>query len=106
MNEMEFSRACEALFARVEDAVDALGLDFESMRSGNVLTLESDGGEQIVINQHAPTMQVWLASGRLGGLHFTLRDGLWLSTRTGETFASARGKALGAACGEPVSLEL
>jgi CyaY protein len=103
MSETAFLEAAEALFTRVEDAVEEAGLDIDSSRNGNVLTLESDGGEQVVINMHAPTEQVWLAS-RAGGLHFTLEDGRWTGTRDGGDFWLALEKALGFILGERVKL--
>ena len=55
MTETEFLEAAEKLFERVENIIDEDGLDVDSDRAGNVLTLEADNGEQVVINLHAPT---------------------------------------------------
>ena len=46
-------------------------------RSGNVLTIEFDSGEQIVINIQTPTEQVWLASRVTGGFHFSWDGEAW-----------------------------
>ena len=103
MTETTFLEAANRLFMDVEDRVEDCGLDIDSSRSGNVLTLESDDGGQVVINLHAPTEQVWLAS-RAGGLHYTLQDGLWRSTRDGSDFWADLEKALGFILGESVKL--
>ncbi len=105
MTETEFLEASEALMQAVEDAVDACGLDLDCDRSGNVLTLEGDNGEQIVINRHTPTGQMWLAT-RKGGLHFENKDGRWLNTRDGTTFESALSEAVRFVCGPQASITL
>ena len=103
MTETTFLEAANRLFMDVEDRVEDCGLDIDSSRSGNVLTLESDDGSQVVINLHAPTEQIWLAS-RAGGLHYTFQDGLWRSTRGGTDFWADLEKALSFILGEPVRL--
>lgn len=105
MTETEFLEASEALMQSVENAVDRAGLDVECDRSGNVLTIEADSGEQIVINRHGPTQQMWLAS-RKGGLHFENQNGRWVNTRDASTFECALNEALGFICGEPVRVTL
>ena len=105
MTETEFLEACEALMQQVENAVDAAELDVECDRTGNVLTIEADSGEQIVINRHTPTQQMWLAT-RKGGLHFENSDGKWRNTRDGTTFESALQAALNFVCEEDVSFSL
>lgn len=103
MDETRFIEASEALMNAVEDAVEAAGIDVEGTRAGNVLTLEADNGEQVVINRHTPTGQMWLAS-RRGGLHFEFHDGGWTDTRSGKTFWTALEEALGQVCGSPVHI--
>lgn len=105
MTETEFLEASEALMQAVENAVDEAGLDVECDRSGNVLTIEGDSGEQVVINRHGPTLQMWLAT-RKGGRHFEEKDGRWLDTRSGADFAEALDEGLTFVCGESVHLTL
>ena len=100
MTETEFLEASEALMQQVENAIDAAGLDVECDRSGNVLTIEADSGEQIVINQQM------LRATRKGGLHFENVDGKWRNTRDATTFESALNVALSFVCEENVSLSL
>ena len=99
MTETEFLEASEALMQQVENAVDAAELDVECDR------IEADSGEQIVINRHTPTQQMWLAT-RKGGLHFENSDGKWRNTRDGTTFESALQAALNFVCEEDVSFSL
>ncbi len=101
MNESQFIEASEVLMSAVEDAVD--DLDVDTTRSGNVLTIEAENGEEVVINRHTPTGQVWLAS-RQGGLHFEFSDGVWKSTRDGTDFWRALNEALSFVCEEAVNL--
>ncbi len=105
MTETEFLEASEALMQRIENIVDAAGLDVECDRSGNVLTIEGESGEQIVINRHGPTQQMWLAT-RKGGLHFENRDGSWVNTRDSSNFQDALNEALSFVCEEQIRLDL
>ena len=103
MTETEFLQAATALFDRIESAVESADVGVDSERTGNVLTLEADSGEQVVVNLHAPTQQVWLAS-RQGGLHFTMNDGQWICTRKSTDFWSELSKAVSFIAEEPVKL--
>ena len=94
----------EALFAGIETALDAAGADVETDRSGNVLTIEADSGEEAVVNLHTPTQQVWLAS-RKGGLHFSYDNGRWISTRDGRDFWDALSEAVSFITGESVAVK-
>ncbi len=103
MTETEFLEASETLMQNIENAVDEAGLDAECDRSGNVLTIEGASGEQIVVNRHGPTQQMWLAT-RKGGLHFENKNGQWLNTRDGTRIEEALNVALSFVCGEEVRL--
>lgn len=105
MTETEFLEVSEALMQRVENAVDEAGLDVECDRSGNVLTIEGDSGEQIVINRHGPTQQMWLAT-RKGGLHFERCNERWVNTRDATDFQDALSDALSFVCEESVQIDL
>lgn len=104
MTETEFVERAEALFAGIETALDAAGADVETDRSGNVLTIEADSGEEAVVNLHTPTQQVWLAS-RKGGLHFSYDNGRWISTRDGWDFWNALSEAVSFITGESVAVK-
>ena len=82
MTESEFNELADAVFERIERAVDAGGADVECNRNGPVLELEFDDGSQIIINRHGPNQEIWLAA-RSGGFHYALQDGQWISRRDG-----------------------
>ena len=103
MTETEFLQQATALFDRIEAAVEEANVGVDSERAGNVLTLEADSGEQVVVNLHAPTQQVWLAS-RQGGLHFTMVDGQWSCTRNAADFWAELSKAVSFIAEEQVQL--
>lgn len=103
MNETQFIEETEALMDDIEDALERSGLDADVDRSGNVMNIEFDNGEQVVVNRHGPTQQMWLAS-RRGGLHFSLQQGQWLCTRTAEDFWKALSETVSGVCGQSVEL--
>ena len=103
MNETQFIEATEALMDDIEDALERSGLDADVDRSGNVMNIEFDNGEQVVVNRHGPTQQMWLAS-RRGGLHFSLQQGQWLCTRTAEDFWKALSETVSGVRGQSVEL--
>ncbi len=103
MNETQFLEATQQLMDQVEEALARAGLDADVDREGNVMTIEFDNGEQVVINRHGPTQQMWLAS-RRGGLHFALTDGAWRCTRTAEDFWPALSRVVSQASGADAAL--
>ena len=89
MNESEFLNTTDALFDRIETALDDAGVDVDIDRNGNVLQLEFDDGAKLIVNRHLPNQEVWLAA-RSGGFHYRLNaDGAWEDTRGGESLLRA-----------------
>ena len=82
MTESEFNELADAIFGRIEQSIDASGLDIECNLNGPVLELEFADDSQIVINRHAPNREIWLAA-KSGGFHYAFQDGLWVSRRDG-----------------------
>ena len=82
MTENEFNELADAVFNRIERAIDASGTDIECNLNGPVLELEFDDGSQIVINRHGPNQEIWLAA-KSGGFHYACQDGQWVSKRDG-----------------------
>ena len=62
----EFLTMAEAEMASLENWLEEAGDDFDCSRSGNVLTIELDSGEQVVVNIQTPMHEIWCAS-RFGG---------------------------------------
>ena len=51
----EFLTMAEAEMASLENWLEEAGDDFDCSRSGNVLTIELDSGEQVVVKAHGAT---------------------------------------------------
>ncbi len=103
MTETEFVEQAEKLLAAIENALDAAQADVECDRAGNVLTIEADSGDQVVVNLHTPTQQVWLASLK-GGYHFSFENGLWKESRGRSDFWSLLSDAVSYITKEPVTV--
>ncbi|SSY81112.1 iron donor protein CyaY [Alysiella crassa] len=101
MTETEFLQHSDALFAHIEDALEAY--DFDCVPAGNVLTIEADNGVQIIVNRHTPNQELWIAA-KSGGYHFAEKDGVWFSTREQREFFDVLNEALSAASGETVAI--
>ncbi len=82
----EFNDRIDALFTRIEDAVDECGLDADFENQGSVFTVTVDDCAPLILNRHAPTEQLWLAA-QSGGYHmaFDEQTEQWLCTRTGQS---------------------
>ena len=86
MNESEFLNISDAVFDRIETAMDAPELDVDVNRNGNVLEIEFDDGAKVIVNRHLPNQEIWLAA-RSGGFHYRRDEqGNWVSTRDGGEF--------------------
>ena len=87
MNESDFHREVDAVFARIESAVeatDALDVDLES----GILTITCPDDTRIIVNRQTPNREIWVAA-RSGGFHFVSREGAWRDTRSGEELFAA-----------------
>jgi CyaY protein len=94
----EFLSAAEEALKSLEGWLDGHCPDADWTRSGNVLTIELDSGEQVVVNLQTPLHEIWSAS-RKGGYHFAQQpDGSWRdgSGRTLRESVAAALAALGA----------
>ncbi|MEW5903482.1 MAG: iron donor protein CyaY [Pseudomonadota bacterium] len=78
MDEKEFNTRADEAFARIEQALDAHGIDYDS--NGMVMEIEFDDGSKLIVNRHAPNREIWLAA-KSGGFHFRWQDGRWYSAR-------------------------
>lgn len=89
----EFLAAAEAEMRSLETWLEEASDEVDCSRSGNVLTVELDDGEQVVINIQTPMHEIWCAS-RFGGFHFSLKDGRWRDSRSSRTLEAAVADAL------------
>ena len=90
MNDSDYHRACDELFARLEKSLEAADADFDYIEG--VLEIELERGEKIIVNRQPAAREVWLAS-RAGGRHYRQNAaGEWRDTRDdGEITAHLRG---------------
>jgi CyaY protein len=101
MTENEFLTLADTLLTRIEDAIDALDLDTDCMRQGNVLSIEFEDGSKIIVNSQAPTQEMWVAA-KSGGFHFRLIDGVWMDTRNQSDFFATISRVVSAQSGRTV----
>jgi len=87
MTENEFNELADAVFARIEKALDGSDGDIDYDSNGSVLEIEFADGSKIIVNRHVPNREIWLAA-KSGGFHYALQEGRWFSQRDGsELFA-------------------
>jgi CyaY protein len=108
MQTSEYLRLAEAVLDAIEsgisDLADNTDVDLETSRSGNVLTIECEGGSKLIVNLQEPMQEIWLAA-KSGGFHFRYRDGHWHDTRGGEDLFARLSRALSDQCGTPLTLK-
>lgn len=81
-NDTKFLEKAEAKLNWLEDHLMDLSDELDCARSGNVLTIELDDGQQIVVNIQTPMHEIWCAS-VFGGTHFKQNEeGQWINPRT------------------------
>jgi iron-sulfur cluster assembly protein CyaY len=101
MTESEFNELADAVFAHIQQVIDASGTDIECSINGPVLELEFDDDSKIIINRHAPNREIWLAA-RTGGFHYAFEDGKWLSRRDGSELFGRLGELVQSGAGFPL----
>jgi len=99
MTESEYNELADAVFKRIEQAIDASGADIECNLNGPVLELEFEDDSKIIINRHGPNQEIWLAA-KSGGFHYAINDGLWISRRDGSELFAKLGELVRQGSGE------
>jgi iron donor protein CyaY len=66
----------DAIAQALEPAYDTGALE-ELDLAGSVLTITTADGHTFVVSKHAPSTQIWLASRKSGGLHFSYTNERW-----------------------------
>ena len=102
MTESEFNELADAVFARIEQAIDASDADIDYDSNGAVLEIEFADGSKLIVNRHAPNQEIWLAA-KSGCFHFGYRDGNWSSQRDGSELYAKLGELVRAGSGEEIS---
>src|SRR5256886_11556376 len=69
MNETEFEALAGAALSRIEQALEASGVDADfELKAGGVLEIEFADGSKMVINRHGAAREILVAA-RTGGFH-------------------------------------
>ncbi len=104
MNETEFLTQSGATLTRIEEAIEATGIDADLERKGDgILEIEFDNGSKVVVNSQTPMRQIWVAA-KSGGFHFEFKDGIWRDTRSGEALYDTLSRVVSEQSGEAVRL--
>jgi len=104
MTESEYQQLTDAVFKRLEAALDEHDdvIDYERA-AGGVLELEFEDGSKMVVNKQAAAQEIWVAA-RSGGFHFQFAEEAWRDSRSGEELFAALSRLASAQAGEPITL--
>ena len=104
MNETDFEALAGAALAKIEQALEASGVDADfELKAGGVLEIEFADGSKMVINRHGAAREIWVAA-RSGGFHFRWDGGAWRDTRDGTELFAALSKIVSTQGGQAVLL--
>ncbi len=113
MNETEFEALAGAELARIEQALEASGVDADVEPKGDgVLEIEFADGSKMIINRHGAAREIWVAA-RSGGFHFRrdqannsndTNDARWRDTRDGTELFAALSRLISAQSGMAIVL--
>jgi CyaY protein len=82
MDNTDFSKLSETEIQRIYDKIEEIDSDYklEVDLLDGILTIETDGGKQFIINKHNASMQIWLSSPVSGAHHFSYNNVKWVSS--------------------------
>src|SRR5262245_50278547 len=104
MNDAEFERLAGAALERIEQALEASGIDADfELKEGGILEMEFDDGSKIIVNRHAAAREMWVAA-RSGGFHLRWDGSAWRDTRDGSELFAALSRLVSKQSGQPVRL--
>jgi CyaY protein len=101
MTEKEFNEQADAVFERVERALDNSDADIDYDSNGSVLEMEFADGSKLIVNRHVPNREIWLAA-KSGGFHYALQEGRWFSQRDGSELYARLAELVTMGAGERV----
>ena len=108
MDSSQFESLADATLARLQLALEEAAGDWLSAElASGILTLELDSGNEYVINKHAASRQIWLASPASGAWHFAWSEPeqAWLATRGGERLEHLLAREIGQAGGKAIEID-
>ncbi|MDM7859204.1 iron donor protein CyaY [Alteromonas sp. ASW11-36] len=103
MNDTEYDMRVDAIFMRLEEALDECEVDIDYEGAGGILTLIFPNQTKIILNKQPPLHQIWVAT-KFNGHHFNLEGEQWIDERTGAEFWSFMDEAASKQAGQPVTL--
>ena len=104
MTDSEFEALTDAALERIEQAIEASGVDADlQSKAGGVLEVEFDNGSKMVINRHGAAREIWVAA-KAGGFHFRWDGSVWRDTRDGSELFAALSRLVSAQGGQGVVL--
>src|SRR5229473_3592408 len=105
MNDAEFQQQVADTLLRIEQAVEASGVDIEFENAGDILTLEFENRSKIIINKQGAAKQIWVAA-KAGGFHYNYdtAQNRWLNDQAGVELMQDLSRLAGAQAGTPVAL--
>jgi len=90
----DFAEQAEHTLDRLEQALDACGLDYER-KEGGIIEIELADGARVIVNRHAAAREIWVAA-RAGGFHYRWDGAAWRDTRDGSELFSVLSRLVGA----------
>lgn len=104
LTDSEFHHLADQFIGALEDALDAVDIEWERA-PGGVMQLEFANGSQIIINKQPPLHEIWIAA-RSGGFHYRRINDVWIDTRSGDELHAALNRYCSEQAGRPISLAL
>src|SRR5512139_1774670 len=103
MNESEFNELADAVFLRIEQAIDESDADIDYDSNGSVMEMEFEDGSKVIVNRHVPNREIWLAA-KSSGFHYSYQDGRWFSQRDGSELFTKLGDLVQLGTGRRLNL--
>ena len=103
MNDTEYDMLVDAIFMKLEEALDECEVDIDYEGAGGILTLIFPNQTKIILNKQPPLHQIWVAT-KFNGHHFNLAGEQWIDERTGAEFWSFMDEAASKQAGQPITL--
>jgi CyaY protein len=104
MNDTEFDRLANAALEKIEQQLEASGIDADfELKAGGVLEIEFADGSKVIVNRHGAAREIWVAA-RSGGFHFRWDGAAWRDTRDGAELFAALSRVASLQSGAPVNL--
>jgi CyaY protein len=104
MDERDFLSLADAELARLEQRLEACGVDMDiETKPGGIIELVFADDSKIIINRHAAAREIWVAA-KSGGFHFKPDGQLWKSARDGLELYALLERCIGEQSGTSIDL--